>query len=66
MMGGLDKRVLVWGTEAIDEELERKMPVALEGGYIPTIDHSLPPDIPYENFCYFWERKKALLGVEEG
>lgn len=66
MMGGLDKRVLVWGTEAIDEELERKIPVALEGGYIPTIDHSLPPDIPYENFCYFWERKKALLGVEEG
>jgi len=64
MMGGLDKRVLVWGKEAIDEELERKLPVALEGGYIPTIDHSLPPDIPYENFCYFWERKKELLGIE--
>ena len=63
MMGGLDKGVLVRGKEAIDTELERKLPVALEGGYIPTIDHSLPPDIPYDHFCYFWERKKALLGV---
>lgn len=64
MMGGLDKRVLAWGKEAIDAELERKIPVALEGGYIATIDHSLPPDIPYENFVYYWERKKLLLGVE--
>lgn len=63
MMGGLDKRVLAWGKEAIDAELERKLPVSLEGGYIATIDHSLPPDIPYGNFCYFWERKKELLGV---
>lgn len=63
MMGGLDKRVLVWGKEAIDAELARKIPVSLEGGYIATIDHSLPPDIPYANFCYFWERKKELLGI---
>jgi len=63
MMGGLDKRVLAAGPEAIDAELERKLPVALAGGYIPTIDHSLPPDIPYANFCYYWERKKALLGI---
>ncbi len=64
MMGGLDKRVLAAGPEAIDAELERKLPVALAGGYIPTIDHSLPPDIPYAHFCHYWERKKALLGIE--
>ena len=64
MMGGLDKRALAKGKDAIDAELERKIPVALEGGYIPTIDHSLPPDIPYENFRYYWERKKELMGVE--
>lgn len=64
MMGGLDKRVLARGKDAIDAELERKIPVALQGGYIPTIDHSLPPDIPYENFVYYWERKKQLLGIQ--
>lgn len=63
MMGGLDKRVLARGREAIDAELTRKLPVAHEGGYIPTIDHSLPPDIPYQDFVYYWERKKELLGV---
>ena len=63
LMGGLDKRALAWGKDAIDAELERKIPVSLEGGYIATIDHSLPPDIPYENFCYFWERKKEMLGI---
>ena len=63
MMGGLDKRVLAWGKAKIDAEVERKLPVAAQGGYIPTIDHSLPPDIPYANFLYYWQRKKELLGV---
>ena len=63
MTGGIDKRVLAWGKEAIDEELERKIPLAHEGGYIPTIDHSIPFDVPYENFAYYWERKKELLGI---
>lgn len=66
MMGGLDKRVLAWGQDKIDAELERKLPVAASGGYIPTIDHSLPPDIPYANFLYYWQRKKHLLGVDAG
>ena len=61
MMGGLDKRVLAQGPAAIDRELERKLPVAEQGGYIPTIDHSLPPDISYDNFVHYWQRKKELL-----
>ena len=63
MSGGIDKRVLVPGPRAIDAELERKLPLALEGGYIPTIDHSIPHDVPYANFCYYWQRKKELLGI---
>lgn len=64
MMGGLDKKAVAKGRSAIDAELAQKIPVALDGGYIPTIDHSLPPDISYENFQYYWTRKKAMLGVE--
>ncbi len=63
MTGGIDKRVLAQDRRAIDAELERKIPLAHEGGYIPTIDHAIPHDVPYENFAYYWERKKQLLGM---
>lgn len=63
MYGGVDKRALASGPAAIDAELERCVPVALEGGYILTIDHSLPPDISYANFQYYWQRKKEMLGI---
>ena len=63
MYGGVDKRALAAGPDAIDRELEKRIPVALEGGYIPTVDHSLPPDISYANFQYYWRRKKEMLGI---
>jgi uroporphyrinogen decarboxylase len=63
MTGGIDKRVLAKGRRAIDEELAYKLPVAEQGGYIPTIDHAIPHDVPYENFVYYWQRKKAMLGL---
>ncbi|MFH1008552.1 MAG: uroporphyrinogen decarboxylase family protein [Candidatus Latescibacterota bacterium] len=63
MTGGVDKRALVAGPAAIDAELARIIPVALEGGYIPTLDHSLPPDISYANFQYYFRRKKEMLGI---
>ena len=64
MTGGIDKRAIAAGGATIEAELERKIPVALEGGYIPHCDHSLPPDISWEAFCRYWERKKELLGFQ--
>ena len=63
MTGGIDKRVLARDRKAIDEELEAKIPLAEQGGYIPHIDHAIPHDVPYENFAYYWERKKEWLGL---
>lgn len=65
MTGGLDKRVLVAGPESIDRELAAKVPLAHEGGYIPTIDHAIPHDVPYQHFLYYWRRKKELLGIPD-
>jgi uroporphyrinogen decarboxylase len=65
MTGGIDKRVLAQGREAIDEELRRRMPVVEEGGYIPHLDHAIPHDVPYEAFVYYWKRKKEYLGIRE-
>lgn len=65
MTGGIDKRVLVKGPRAIDAELEVKIPLAERGGYVPHIDHSIPHDVPYEHFVYYWKRKKELLGIRD-
>jgi uroporphyrinogen decarboxylase len=63
MTGGIDKRVLARDRRAIDRELVRCIPVAEQGGYIPHLDHAIPSDVPYANFAYYWEQKKAMLGV---
>ena len=64
MTGGIDKRALARDRAAIDKELEAKLPLAEQGGYIPHVDHALPHDISYDNFAYYWERKKSLLGIQ--
>ena len=64
MTGGIDKRALAAGREAIERALADTIPVAEQGGYIPHIDHAIPHDVPYANFLYYWDRKKRLLGIE--
>lgn len=54
--GGVDKRALAKGRQAIDAELARVKPLIDEGGYIPHTDHTCPPDISFDNYCYFMKR----------
>jgi len=61
--GGIDKRVLASGREAIDEHLEYVLPAMRErGGYIPTCDHGVPPEVPYEDYLYYRKRCVELGG----
>jgi uroporphyrinogen-III decarboxylase len=54
--GGIDKRALAKDKGAIDAELASKLPFMLENrGYMPAIDHVVPPDVPLENWLYFLE-----------
>ena len=62
MWGGVDKRALAQGPEAIDRELARVRPLIKEGGYIPHTDHSCPPDISYANYCYYLKRLAQVCG----
>ncbi|MCX7705374.1 MAG: hypothetical protein N2115_03855 [bacterium] len=67
MLGGIDKREIAKGKKEIEQELMRQVPYLVErGGYIPTIDHSIPPDISYENFMYYLELKKKILSGSFG
>lgn len=62
LWGGIDKRELTKSKKEIDQELQSKIPALIEdGGFIPQLDHLAPPDIPYENWCYYLKEKLCLL-----
>lgn len=62
MTGGVDKREIAKGRAAIDAELARLAPVVESGGFMPCIDHTVPPDVSYEDFLYYLEAKRRVLG----
>ena len=64
LWGGVDKRVLANGRDAIRVHLRELIPLIETGGYIPTVDHLIPPDVSWDNFRYYMEMKKALLDGE--
>lgn len=53
MSGGISKRCLIDGPDAIDREIERLMPVIQEGGFIPALDDMVSPDISLSNYRYY-------------
>ena len=61
LWGGVDKRELAKGPEAIDAHLRAMAPLIEEGGFIPSVDHTVPPDIGWGNFRHYMERKRKLL-----
>lgn len=62
LWGGVDKRELAKDKQAIDDHLRALIPLIEEGGYIPAVDHTVPPDVSLENFLYYMKRKADLLG----
>ncbi|MHC4933817.1 MAG: uroporphyrinogen decarboxylase family protein, partial [Planctomycetota bacterium] len=59
--GGIDKRVLAAGPEAIDRELDRIVPAMVaRGGYVPTCDHGVPNDVSYASYCHYRQRMMEL------
>jgi hypothetical protein len=63
IFGGIDKRVLASGRAAIDAHLEAILPVMrARGGYIPTSDHGVPAEVPYEDYLYYRKRCVELGG----
>jgi uroporphyrinogen decarboxylase len=64
--GNIDKRALIKGKEAIKEEVMSKVPFLLEqGGYFPSIDHVVPPDVTFENYCYYINLMREVAGLEK-
>ena len=55
--GGIDKRVLAEGKDAIDKHLDYIMlAMKRRGGYIPTCDHGVPEEVSFENYLHYRRR----------
>lgn len=56
IIGGLDKKTLALEENDIKNEVDKKVPFMLNSkGYIPMLDHTVPPDVPLKNFLFFIE-----------
>ncbi len=57
IFGGMDKRVLAAGKEAIDRMCDAILPAMhRRGGYIPTCDHGVPEEVRYEDYLHYRKR----------
>jgi uroporphyrinogen decarboxylase len=50
IFGGIDKKEIAKGGDALRREVDRVMPLVEDGGYIPELDHSVHPDIDWATF----------------
>jgi len=52
--GGIDKRAIAAGGEAMRAEVLRVItPLFVDGGFLPGCDHGVPPDISWPNFVQY-------------
>ncbi len=61
LWGGVDKRILATERHHISRHLAELLPLVEQGGFIPHVDHTVPPDVPLDNFLYYMETKRRLL-----
>ena len=58
--GGIAKEALIAGPEAIDREIDRLMPLIREGGFLPSLDDMVPPEVPFWHYRHLAERLLAI------
>jgi uroporphyrinogen decarboxylase len=64
--GGIDKRELRFSKEQTRAEVVKRYRVARKyGGYLPRVDHSIPPDVPLRNFLYMVELMRGFADGED-
>lgn len=60
--GGVDKRAMARGGQAIEDEIARLKPVIDDGGYIPSCDHGVPADVSWPNYVRYVELLAKATG----
>ncbi|MEM2673837.1 MAG: uroporphyrinogen decarboxylase family protein, partial [Candidatus Bathyarchaeia archaeon] len=65
LMGGVNKFALISGEKAITRELEGLTSLLKEGGYIPTVDHRVPPEVSYSTYLHYLKEKRKWIGRKD-
>ena len=67
LVGAFDKMTMRVSCEAMEGEFRRLEPVMCAGGFIPSVDHQTPPDVPLERYRRYLEmfRDYAERAVRE-
>jgi hypothetical protein len=60
IMGGINKMEIAKGPAATRAEIERRLPLMKQGGYIPHTDHLAVPETSLEDYKYYIEQMKAI------
>jgi uroporphyrinogen decarboxylase len=61
MVGGIDKTMLSRGNAAIDQEVSKIILLRKRGGYLPCVDHKVPPEVSLDAYRYYLVQKTKLL-----
>jgi hypothetical protein len=61
MSNPIGRRALAIGPAAIDAELERIRPALESGRYIPDLDHHVPSDVSWPNFCHYATHLREMV-----
>ncbi len=60
MSGGIPKSCLPLGPKAIDAEIDKLMPLILEGGFIPALDDMVSPEVPLDYYKYYLKKLYSI------
>jgi hypothetical protein len=60
--GGVDKRAMAKGGQALRDEMARLEPVIKAGGYIPGCDHGIPFDVSWQNMIEYCDILARMTG----
>ena len=64
--GNIDVHKMTGPQEVLYDELRRKVPLAREGGYIFHSDHSVPPTVSFERYCWMLDTARKLFDESDG
>lgn len=62
IIGGFDKRILAGSKAEIEAEVDRLTPLVEDGGFIPTCDHKVPPDVSLDNYRSYLDLARDRWG----
>jgi len=61
LYGNISARAMAGPRKDLERELLRKIPLAREGGFILHSDHSVPPEVGFEQFSWMQKRAQEIF-----